>query len=121
MEEIIPIYDSAFQQELVELIRYYTMTVIKRGEKYLRRRVEWWTKDKVSYYIEKEKDVFIPDPDVPVNPAPHFWDVSFLNGAEKSRIANSWGRIPFIILENNSLGTTDLQLNNCLLYTSRCV
>ena len=115
MEEIIPIYDSAFQQELVELIRYYTMTVIKGGEKYLRRRVEWWTKDKVTYYIEKEKDVFIPDPDVPVNPAPHFWDVSFLNGAEKSRLPNSWGRIPFIILENNSLGTTDLQLNKGLI------
>lgn len=108
-EECIPIYDSRFQRELVELIRYYTITVVRNGERLLRRKVEWWTKDHVTYYVEREKDVFVPDPDYPVNPAPHWWDVNLVNGMEKGQSPHSWGRVPFIILQNNREMTTDLQ------------
>lgn len=108
-EECIPIYDSRFQRELVELIRYYTITVIRNGEKRLQRKVEWWTKDRVTYYVEQDKDVFIPDPDYPVNPAPHWWDINLRNGMEKKRTPHAWGRVPFIILQNNREMTTDLQ------------
>ncbi len=108
-EEIIPIYDSQFQKELVGLIRYYTVTVVRNGQRYLRRKVEWWTKQDVTYYVEREQDVFLPDPDFLQNPAPHWWDVQLLNGMEKARKPHGWGRIPFILLQNNRDMTTDLQ------------
>ncbi len=106
---MIPVYDSRFQRELVELIRYYTITVVKGGTRYQRRKVEWWTKKDVTYYVERDTDIFILDPDHPVNPAPHWWDVQFLNNAEKGKEPHSWGRVPFIILQNNREMTTDLQ------------
>lgn len=108
-EECIPVYDSRFQTELVELIRYYTITVIRGGQRYKRRKVEWWTKEQVTYYVEKDENVFIPDPDIPENPSPHWWDIHLLNGMEKSREAHAWGRVPFVILQNNAEMTTDLQ------------
>ena len=46
-EEIIPIYDSEYQKNLEEVIRYYTVSVIKNGQTYRRRKVEWWKKDGV--------------------------------------------------------------------------
>ena len=108
-EEIIPVYDSQFQRELVEVIRYYSITVVKGGVRYQRRKVEWWTAENVTYYTEREKDLYIRDPAYPVNPAPHWWDVDLENGMEKQKTAHSWGRVPFVILENNRNRTTDLQ------------
>lgn len=107
-EEIIPIYDTHFEKDLVEVIRYYTITVVKNGQEYLRKKVEWWTKDDVTFYIEKEKDIYVKDTEVPCNPSPHWWNVNTLNGMEKKRVPNAWGRVPFIILKNNRNATTDL-------------
>ena len=108
-EEIIPVYDSQFQRELVEVIRYYSITVVKGGVRYQRRKVEWWTAENVTYYTEQDKNLYIRDPAYPVNPAPHWWDVDLENGMEKHKTAHSWGRVPFVILENNRNRTTDLQ------------
>lgn len=108
-EEIIPIYDTRYEKELTEVIRYYTVTVVKDGQEYLRKKVEWWTKEDVTYYIEKEKDIYVKDTDVACNPAPHWWNINTLNGMEKKRVPNSWGRVPFIILKNNRNMTTDLE------------
>ncbi|MCI1999567.1 MAG: phage portal protein [Clostridia bacterium] len=107
-EEIIPVYDTNYQRELEQLIRYYEITVIKSGQKYRRRKVEWWTKQDVTYYTEREPNIFIKDTDIP-NPSPHFWDISLVNGMEKKRVPHSWGKVPFIILKNNRNSTTDLQ------------
>lgn len=107
--EIIPIYDSVHETDLQEVVRYYDITVIKGKEKYIRKRVEWWTKTDVTYYTEIENKRFIKDTERPYNPAPHWWDITKLNGFEKRREKHSWGRVPFIILRNNSKSTTDLQ------------
>lgn len=108
-QECIPIYDSSYQRELVEMIRYYTITVVQNGQRKLRRKVEWWTKDQVTYYVEKEKDLYLLDPDYPCNPAPHWWDIHLKNGMEQRRQPHGWGRVPFVILQNNHQMTTDLQ------------
>ena len=112
-EEIIPIYDSEYQKNLEEVIRYYTVSVIKNGQTYRRRKVEWWKKDGVTYYTEKEKDVFVRDNRD--GAVPHWWSINLLNGTEKRREPMSWGRVPFIILENNSARTTDLLTNKSLI------
>lgn len=106
--ELIPIYDTEYQQELTQLIRYYSITVTKNGRKYSRRRVEWWSKTDVTYYMESENGAYELDHSVKVNPSPHFWSVS-LDNADRTGEAHSWGRIPFILLNNNSRSTTDLQ------------
>ncbi len=107
-EEVIPIYDSVYEDELVQLIRYYDTVVIKNGERFIRKKVEWWTKDDVTYYVENEDRQFELLTGG-YNPAPHWWSVDFLDGMEKKRVAHSWGRVPFIMLKNNAKCTTDLE------------
>lgn len=108
-EEVIPIYDSTYETELVQLIRYYNITAIRDGKRTLRKKVEWWTKDEVTYYVENDDRAFELDKSVSYNPSPHWWRVESLDGMEKRREAHSWGRVPFIILKNNAKCTTDLE------------
>ena len=108
-QEVIPIYDSRYENELEQLIRYYDTIVVRNGQKYTRKRVEWWTKDDVTYYVEDDSRNFIIDTSMKHNPSPHWWGISIEDGYEKTREAHGWGRVPFIILKNNSKGTTDLE------------
>ncbi|MCJ7856448.1 phage portal protein [Lachnospiraceae bacterium NSJ-143] len=108
-DEIIPVYDSEYEKELQQLIRYYDTVVIRNGNKYVRKRVEWWTKEDVTYFIEDDSRNYILDNTVKHNPSPHWWGVIAEEGYEKSRKAHSWGRVPFIILKNNHKETTDLE------------
>lgn len=107
--EIIPIYDSQYESELTQIIRYYDISVIENGNKKIRKRVEWWDKDNVAFYVENDSHNFVLDPSVPCNPSPHFWDVKKVNGKIVKRNPMSWGRLPFIILKNNQRCTTDLE------------
>lgn len=108
-DEIIPIYDSEHEKDLEQLIRYYDTAVIRNGNRYLRKRVEWWTKDEVTYFIEDDSRNFVLDSSIKRNPSPHWWGIATEDGFEKSRKANSWGKVPFIILKNNQKETTDLE------------
>lgn len=108
-EEVIPIYDSRYENELEQLIRYYDTVIIRNGQKYIRKRVEWWTKDDVTYYVEDNSRNFILDRSIGANPCPHWWGIYTEDGYEKTREAHGWGRVPFIILKNNLRGTTDLE------------
>ena len=108
-EETVLIYDSQYQKKLEQVIRYYTMSEIRDGVTYQRRRVEWWTAENVTYYKEKEEHVYVRDRDRAVNPAAHWFDIRLTDGMEKKRTPHSWGKVPFIVLENNSGRTTDLK------------
>jgi len=108
-QEIIPIYDSQYETELEQVIRYYDTIVIRNGHKYIRKRVEWWTKEEVTYFMENDDHNFVYDENVDKNPCPHWWNVSIEDGFEKKRSENCWNKVPFIILKNNSRGTTDLE------------
>lgn len=105
--EIIPVYDTVHEKELVELIRYYSVKVSMDGETKLQKRVEWWTKTDVTYYVEDAEDSFSLDFSVNPNPSPHIWVFSSLHGQKK--VPHSWGRVPFVLLKNNRHATTDLE------------
>jgi len=107
--EIIAIYDTNNQKELLEVIRYYDIVVVQNGQKYIRKKVEWWTKQDVTYYIEKEGQLFVKDTSVSVNPSPHYWDITTTNQFHKEKQGHSWGRVPFLLLKNNRNATTDLE------------
>lgn len=113
-EELILVYDTEYQKNLEQVIRYYNTKVIKGGVTYNRRKVEWWTNEGVTFYTEKEENVFVRDNDR-VNPSPHWWSVTSLDGFEKRRVPMSWGRVPFVILENNAEYTTDLSMVKTLI------
>lgn len=113
--ELIAVYDTAYQKELQQVIRYYDITIIEGGRKYIRKRVEWWTAEEVTYYIEKEKGIYVLDSSIQHNPAAHWQSIITENGFEKRRANHSFGRVPFIFLRNNSRCTTDLQCIKSLI------
>jgi SPP1 family phage portal protein len=71
--EVIPIYDTRTQKELISLIRYYTINVVDRnGKEKTRYKVEWYDKDKITYYIQDFQDNYILDDSEPINPQ-YYW------------------------------------------------
>jgi SPP1 family phage portal protein len=106
--EVIPFYDTEHQSILQDAVRFYTIQVISEGKPVQRYKVEWWTANDVTYYVQNEEKNFLLDPSYKCNPAPHWWDVTFVDGAEQSRKPNIWGRVPFIALHNNSADISDL-------------
>lgn len=113
-DSFIPIYDTAFEQDLLEGIYYFPIEQRTGTEKKIIYKAQWWTAKDVTYWIQQGSS-YIMDPDYPVNPAPHYWEVIHVNGpdgvtrVEKSRTSISWGRIPFIEQANNADKLTDLE------------
>ena len=95
-EEIIPIYDTSLQENLEAVLRYYLVEV--NGQE--RIRVEWWTRNNVTYYIQDDDGNFVLDDTEPVNPAPHFYynDEGY-----------GWTKVPFIEFPNNEERVSDLK------------
>ena len=105
-EQIIPIYDPIYENDLIELIRYYPVEYKDaQEESQTRYHAEWWTRDSVTYYIQTKDGKFVEDPNRR-GPQPHF---SFTNTATGKVKGHSWGRVPFIKLRNNRHEITDLR------------
>lgn len=113
-DSLIPIYDTAYEQDLLECIYYFPIEQRTGTNKKTIFKAQWWTARDVTYWIQ-EGNSYVLDPDYPVNPAPHYWEVTRVNGPdgitqiEKSRTPISWGRVPFIELSNNADKLTDLE------------
>lgn len=103
-EEIVAIYDEAYQEELREVIRYYDVTLWENGREQVRRRVEWWTAEQVTYFTEDGDGEFLKEGE-----SGHWVMTETLDGEETRRAAHGWGRVPFIPLQNNEEAMTDLQ------------
>lgn len=103
-EEIIAVYDNDNENEIVEIIRYYYIRVFDKGYERIVKKAEWWTSDCVSYYIEDNSGVFVPEDSNSID-VPH-WYIYENNHKQ----GGSWGKVPFVEMKNNSRGTTDLQL-----------
>lgn len=104
-EEIIPVYDEVYQQEIREIIRFYEIKLLDNGKEKSRRRVEWWTAENVTYYTEDGNGEFLREKETP-----HWTVTELLDGEEIKVIPHGWGRVPFIPLRNNDKEMTDLQL-----------
>ncbi len=95
-EEIIPIYDTSLQENLEAVLRYYLVEVNGKD----RIRVEWWTRDTVTFYIQDDSGDFVLDVTEPKNPDYHFYynDVGY-----------GWTKVPFIEFPNNEERLSDLK------------
>lgn len=107
-EECILIYDTEYQDILQQVIRYYRIIQTKNGKKYIRNRVEWWTATDVTYYMQNENEMYLLDSAAAYNPAPHWWEILREDGTIVRREAHHWGRVPFVVLENNAARSNDL-------------
>lgn len=95
-EEIIPIYDTSLQENLEAVLRYYLVEV--NGKE--RIRVEWWTRDTVTFYIQDDDGDFVLDVTEPKNPDYHFY---------YNDIGYGWTKVPFIEFPNNEERISDLK------------
>lgn len=95
-EEVIPIYDTSLQENLEAVLRHYPVEV--NGKQ--RTRVEWWTRENVTFYIENDSGVFVLDDTEPTNPDYHFY---------YNDIGYGWTKVPFIEFPNNEKRVSDLK------------
>jgi len=97
-EQGIPIYDTDYQEEVVQFIRHYPVWVDGKE----RLRAEWWTKDDVTYYLEQENGTFELETaiDGRSNPDGHYK----VNGSPVG-----WGKVPFVEFRNNEEKYPDLK------------
>ncbi len=109
-EGCIPLYDTQYQKELVEMIRYYEMAVVRPGGDVIRKHIEWWTPTDVSHYSEDENGDYIFE-----SRLPHWFGVTSIDDREVRREEHGWGKVPFIPLCNNSRQMSDLSRNKGLI------
>lgn len=100
--QIIPIYEDDFKKKLHEAIRYYSIPVVEGKETKYRKKVEWWTAQKVTIYQEDNKGNFNV-----ISEIPHWSTINFV--ADKAvEQPNAWGRVPFLELRADMEATSDL-------------
>jgi len=114
--EIIPIYDTSFQDKLIGIFRYYPITyqkTITSPEKTI-YKVQIYNENEVYYFIQDPDSMkYVPDPDEKINPKPHLYitNTAFPNVAQK----RGWGKVPFIELRNNDEMQGDLTFTKSLI------
>jgi SPP1 family phage portal protein len=106
--EVIAFYDSSHQKSLEDIVRFYMFDVVTGSQTVKRHKIEWWTAQDVTYYVEDEQGNYLLDPTFTMNPMPHWFDVTSVDGMVQSQEAQNWGRVPFIPLHNNDGDFSDL-------------
>ena len=107
-EQVIPVYDTQYQKNLIYVVRFYVYDIVsEKGEINQRYKVEWWDGSGVEYWEEQLDGTYVHDPFYEANPAPHWYSFNTLAPAEKA--PHSWGRPPFVRLDNNTDSRTDLE------------
>jgi hypothetical protein len=97
--EVIPIYDTARQEKLEQVIRYYTIADVVNGREVDRLRVEWWAKDGVRDYAENDSGELVL-----VGERGHFVVPGTVEvDGEETEVAGKgvWGRLPWIEIRAN--------------------
>lgn len=112
-EECIPIYDNETQTYLISFIHFYIIQDLTGNKPEDRIYVEYWDEKEVRYYIEtKVNDTTIFLEDVTrERPMCHWYREIYDNALNNlKRIErHSWGKVPFIEIENNEEKMTDLE------------
>jgi len=114
-QQIIPVYDTQFNETLVGVIRYYPVTKQEtfNSPKIILNKVEIYDSEKVYYFAEERGGKYIPDPDYNPNPRYHIYKWNSLFPNEQK--GKGWGRPPFIELKNNEEGISDLKFTKSLI------
>lgn len=113
-EECIPIYDNESEEFLIGLIHFYEIEDLTGNKPKKVKYVEYWDEKEVRYYIEEKGDngesLFVEDVSRE-KPGCH-WTTKVYNVSEgtlKRIEKHSWGKVPFICVENNEEHINDLE------------
>jgi SPP1 family phage portal protein len=98
--QIIPVYDTSLENNLVQVLRYYPMQYDQGGIKYKGFQVQWWDANRVRIYDQNEDKSYSL-----TNEKSHF---SVLDTEDNSKTPTGWGAPPFIELMNNDTLLSDL-------------
>jgi SPP1 family phage portal protein len=114
-EQIIPVYDTQFNETLTGIIRYYPIVYQTdyKSPKIILNKVEIYDSEKVYYLVETPGGQYIPDTDYDPNPRFHIYRWNKLFPDEQ--IGKGWGRVPFIELRNNEESISDLKFTKSLI------
>lgn len=119
-EQVVPVYKANNANELEFVIRYYSVTVLNQeGNAVKVNRVEVWDDEEVTYYQESTFDGLyrlldegqmeeMLGSEFP-NPKYHFQRTMEYGQTTETVEELSWGKPPFIPLENNDELTNDLK------------
>lgn len=107
--ECIPIWDTEFENELQQLIRYYSIQIVEDNEKKTRYKVELYDKEKVTYYMQDANGNYYFDTSIENNPNYHYSFNISLNKNVVDKEFHGWGKVPFIPVWNNDDKVTDLE------------
>lgn len=95
-EEIIPLWADADHTILDAVIRKYTVTQYKGGDKKTVKHVEYYTREGVHYYVYDDTGHLVLNPDVSGNPSGHFRIKPEEETEETKATDVNWSEIPFI-------------------------
>lgn len=112
-EECIPIYDNETQTYLIGFLHFYKIQDLTVEPVEKRTYVEYWDEREVRYYIEtkvNDTTIYLEDVTRP-RPECHWYREIYDNALNNlKRIEkHSWGKVPFIEIENNEEKMTDLE------------
>ncbi len=95
-QQVIPIYDAEYENELQQVIRYYQYDFVnEKGQTQKLFKVEQWTKENVTYWTQLEDMTFVLDYSYGINPMPHWISE---NDSLKTEEYHGWGKVPFVPL-----------------------
>lgn len=112
-EECIPIYDNETQTYLTGFIHFYTIQDLTEDKPEDRIYVEYWDEKEVRYFIETKvgnTTAYLEDV-TRERPECHWYREIYDNALNnlKNIEKHSWGKVPFIEIENNEEKMTDLE------------
>ena len=106
-EQIIPLWTDEEHEELQAVIRYYVVENYFGSVKKDITHIEYWTSDRVDYYILKDGRVILD--------SERYLNNSELGHFEVNGQQASWGKVPFIAFKNNDFELPDLQFVKTLI------
>lgn len=119
--EIIPVYDSRFQNTIEEFIRYYYVDDIdEKGNAKRIKKAEWYRKENVSFYIETKnsrgESIFIKDErEAALGGNPRSYFFKYNTQQPETKIGMNWDRVPIVVLPNNDEWIGDLKFYKQIL------
>lgn len=109
-KECAPIYDMQHQNKLIGMLRYYKFPFVNSSTGKMKElyKVEYYTDNNVTYWEQQEDESFVSDYsyNTNTNVFGHFEKWNTTKPGEVQQLG--WGRVPFVIIKNNSKCTTDL-------------
>jgi len=112
-EEGIPLWVDNDHEELQAFIWFYVVEVYEGKEKKYQTKIEYWTPEGVTYYLQTDEGKVILDAEMYLDEGGEALELPhFIN---KGKERKSWYKVPFIPFKNNDFELPDIQFVKSLI------